>query len=278
MTGGRLAAGVAVAGAVLVAGAGSALAKPTVRPGMAVNIALASAPANPCTLGFLFTGRTGPRGRKVRYASTAGHCMFVDQTSTEEVHPAADGPEVHLTVRAADGTVGPGPRIGRAVYAAQTVPPLFANADLPEYMDLGLIALDRGVRAEPALCQFGGPTGLRSDRVLVPETMRFYGAGNFTGLNRETGTTLLPGRTGVGSASGHPNMVVGSFALSGGDSGAPFIDAAGRAVALGTGPYQSRLAPGIERAESVLGTRLKLRRAPLVPDAPPVGSDPACGP
>lgn len=216
--------------------------------------------------------------RWVSYLATAGHCLLVDQKATEEVHTDGTGPVVHLTAVSPDGKAVPGPRLGSVVYAATTDPVQYPDPNLPVWMDLGLIQLDDDVVANPSLCLYGGPTGLRTTPVDVHELVRFYGAGNATGFNRETGRTLVPGRTVLGTTAAHPNVVVGAFADSNGDSGSPIIDADGLALASLTGPQQPRLDIMLPRASKVLGAALELVTAPLADAAPPVGTDPACSP
>lgn len=301
-----------MAGAVLrVVGAGVVVAVGTaavaeaatpVRPGMSIHIELPGhmnpdpeAPRdqpfyNSCTLAFLYEAtvpvadqRRKPKKKieyEIRqYASTAGHCVFTDTTTTELTFGPEEGPTVSLTTRSAAGPAAPGARIGRFVYAGETTPVLYPNPDMPEHMDLGIIELDPGVITNPAMCHFGGPTGMREEPLASPEPLHLYGTGENTGFNRQTGTTLLPGRTGVGSSALHPNLVSGSFALSGYDSGSPIIDGAGRAVALVKGVgLQSRVAVSLARAEQVLGLDFKLRTAPLATGAAPFGIDPGCVP
>lgn len=240
---------------------------------------------NSCTMAFLFTAtvpeRSGRHGRirqrSVDYASTAGHCVLVDPTATEEVHAPGEGPVVHLTQRGTDGALVAGPRIGRVVYAGSVMPVLYPDERLPELMDLAMIELDPGVVSDPSLCHFGGPTALRQTPLDGPEDVHLYGNGNATGLNRETGVTLLPARTGP-AVPFQESAVSMATASSGGDSGSPLIDADGQALALLTGPYQPRIAPMLGRVQEVLGIRLSLRTAPLVENAPPFGADPACAP
>lgn len=283
----------AAAAAVLMLGTapswagGADIAPLVVKPGMPIHFTGVGTETgeNSCTMAFLFTAtvqvRSGKRGRvrerTVDYASTAGHCVLVDPNATEEVHGPGEGPVVHLTQRGADGALVAGPRIGRVVYAGSVMPVLYPDDRLPELMDLALIELDPGVVSDPALCHFGGPVALRETPMDGPEDVHLYGNGNATGLNRETGTTLLPARSGP-AVPYQENAISMLTASSGGDSGSPLIDADGQALALLTGPYQPRIAPMLPRAEEVLGIRLSLRTAPLVEDAPPFGADPACAP
>ena len=223
----------------------------TVRPGAAINITLPHGfslldpgpSENSCTAGFLFraTSTRAPH-RTANYLTTAGHCLFVDDASTEEVHLDGSGPPVTLTALSPAGVAVPGKHLGTTIYAAQTIPVTYPDANLPDFFDLGVIELDPDVVVNPAVCQFGGPTGLRLGAFSTPEQLRFYGEGNVSGFNRETGRVLIPGRTGPGSTAAHPNAVAGaSFGTpapyTGGDSGAPIIDDAGRAVASLSGPY-----------------------------------------
>lgn len=291
-TGARRRATAAAAAVVMVAAApswagGADIAPLVVKPGVPIHFTGVGTETgeNSCTMAFLFTAtvqeRSGKRGRlrerTVDFASTAGHCVLVDPSATEEVHGAGKGPVVHLTQRGVDGALVAGPRIGRVVYAGSVMPVLYPDDRLPELMDLALIELDPGVVSDPALCHFGGPVALREAPLIGPEDVHLYGNGNATGLNRETGTTLLPARSGP-AVPFQESAVSMAAATSGGDSGAPIVDAAGQALALVTGPYQPRIAPMLSRAEQVLGVQLTLRTAPLVEGAPAFGSDPSCAP
>jgi hypothetical protein len=221
----------------------------------------------------------GDGRRVVQYATTAGHCTLTANDATEQTHAPGTGPVISLSQRSAGGAIVPGPRIGRVVYTGNPFPPLYPNPDLPEYMDIGIIELDPGVVTNPAVCHFGGPTALRQGPVEAPEMLHLYGTGGQTGLNRETGTTLLPGRSGLGSSALHPNVVSGSYPTSGGDSGSPITDAAGRAVALVTSnAHQPRIEVSLARAEKVLGLDLELRTAPLATGAAPFGIASECVP
>lgn len=276
-----LAALAVLAGTVQVANAAAPTqSRPSVsvRPGAVINITLPQG-ENSCTAGFLFraTSLRAPH-RSANYLTTAGHCLFVDQTSTEEVHRDGSGPPVTLTALSPTGAAVPGKHLGRTIYAAQTIPGAFPDPNLPDFFDIGVIELDPDIVVNPALCYFGGPTGLRRGPVTAPEQLHLYGAGNVTGFNRETGRVLLPGRSAVGSTAAHPNVVVGAFTTSGGDSGSPIIDAAGRAVASLSGPYQPRIEIMLPRLETVLGVKLKLLTAPLQTGAALIGTDPACAP
>ena len=282
----------AAVGVVLVGSApswasGADIAPLVVMPGMPIHFTGVGTETgeNSCTMAFLFTAtvqeRNGKRGRvrdrTVDYASTAGHCALVDPNATEELHAKGEGPVVHLTQRGLDGALVAGPRIGQVVYAGSVMPVLYPDDRLPELMDLALIELDPGVVSDPALCHFGGPVALRETSLDGPEDVHVYGNGNATGLNRETGTTLLPARSGP-AVPFQEDGVSMATAISGGDSGAPVIDADGQALALVTGPYQPRIAPMLSRAEEMLGVQLTLRTAPLVEGASAFGSDPACAP
>lgn len=278
---------VVMVGAVPSWAGGADIAPLVVKPGVPIHFTGVDTPTgeNSCTTAFLFTAtvqeKSGRRGRvrerTMDYASTAGHCVFTDQNATEEVHAPGEGPVVYLTQRGVDGALVAGPRIGRVVYAAQVMPVLHPDDRLPELMDLALIELDPGVVSDPALCHFGGPVALRETPLDGPEDVHLYGNGNATGLNRETGTTLLPARSGP-AVPYQEEAISMLTANSGGDSGSPLIDASGQALALLTGHYQPRIAPMLSRAEQMLGVQLTLRTAPLVQNAPAFGADPACAP
>jgi hypothetical protein len=247
---------------VLAGSNGAANAGPiTVRPGTY---------ANGCTLDFLFTAGDGNR-----YIGTAGHC-FVDD-GQEQSWPAGDGPTV---------TAG-GQEIGHAVYAVwnqSALNPLPVEGDPTlAQMDFALVRIDPSVASDPQVCHFGGPTGVNTDDASVATVVHYYGNGEGIGMIQETGTLVLPARTGIATGFEDARVLKLLGLISGGDSGMPIVDDEGRAVGLlshlgspvGSFPIPvSRLAPHVQRAEEVLGLTLTLQTARLTPNALPIGTDP----
>lgn len=149
--------------------------------------------------------------------------------------------------------------------------------EVPLDMDFGLILLDDEIPHDPAMCFFGGPTGLNDEVTAVPVLAHMYGGGEAVGYEHFTGTTLLPGRSGLVTLAEQTASRPWLLA-SAGDSGSPVIDDAGRAIATVSGPHKlPRLAPALERVHEVLGLTLELLTAPRA-DAPPAGRDPGCVP
>ncbi len=232
-----LAFGAALLPAVPAGAAGCALvppygggACPGVRPGAYVESAEGG-----CTLGFLFTGSD-----RRRYAATAGHCGVA---SGEAVWALGKGP----VASAADGKP-----IGRFAYAV-------ANGDV----DFGLIRLDNGVKADPQVCHFGGPTGVNTAVHTDLVELRHVGQG--------LGEGYSPARTAEAPFGLYrADYTYAWGAAYFGDSGSPVVDAAGQAVgvitqlkASGLGDIGiNRLAPRLAVAQAKLRIRLTLLTAP----------------
>lgn len=205
-------------------------------------------PDGHCTVGFLF------RAGGVRYASTTGHCAVTE--GSEERWGPGEGPEVHDTR---------GRRLGRFVYAV-------ANGTPGVYLDFGLVALDPGVKADPEVCRFGGPTGLNEDVIAAPDPieLRYFGAGIVGGYM--AGRWVAPARSGVALGMPSERRVMFNGHATFGDSGAPLLTRDGRAVGLISGPgdaadrpgavYAPRLRPQLRAAEAALGMPLALWTAP----------------
>lgn len=208
----RVALGLAGALAALCAAGPAAFAgPPTAAPGDVVTIA---GGGGGCTLGFLFTGSD-----KASYMSTAGHCLLGDTETKKSWRPGA-GP-VATT---------PQGQIGRVVFA-EYLPT--ANEDQDHY-DFALIRLDKGVRASAALPTLGAPTGTNDSLSDSPALLRVYGQGAGVGL-------VAPVRDLLTSTLKRPGHVYAHGAVIFGDSGAPVLDADGKAIGsvLGAGgvPY-----------------------------------------
>jgi hypothetical protein len=228
---------------------------PGVRPGALVRLATPPVTAGKndtlCTMNFVFRGqvrRNGTLRPAGTYIGTAGHCLVGDDV---ERRWKGKGP----VARDANGRV-----IGRAVYAVH---------DQRGDRDFALIRLAKGVRANPSMCHFGGPTGLNRSTAGGPVTLRHTGQGVATG-------TALQARTAIAPAMRNREHVSALGVVAPGDSGSGVIDAAGRAVgvAVTVGVHArgvdsgtvgiTRLGPQHARARQVLGlTRLLLVKAPL---------------
>lgn len=220
-----------------------------VRPGASIVVDGSSL----CTLNFQFTGRDA-QGRTHAYMGTAGHCAFGDLLSppVQRVWGPGRGPVV------ADAT---GRRIGTFAYA-------IVNGE----RDFGLVRLDAGVRPNPQLCQFGGPTGINRDRSSATTQLRYYGNGLAVGA-------LVPARTAVAQGMPDEGHVHALGLVLPGDSGGGVVSADGRAVGLvittgvhggqiGTGGVDvgtvgiARLGPVLKRAATALRQQLTLHTAP----------------
>lgn len=214
---------------------------PDVRPGAHVQTSKGTGG----TLNFLFRGSDGHH-----YVGTAGHLL-----ADEETHVwRKNGPSATID----DGTV-----IGRAVFAWN-----YNSEDA----DFALIKLARGVKFDPAMCHWGGPTGVNKDISHRPTVLRHYGAG--MGIS-----AVAPERTMVAPTLAHKSKVGALGVVAFGDSGSPVISEDGRALGIqfllgavvgsppdgltpgNVGIY--RLTPQVAGAEKALGITLKLMEAPL---------------
>jgi len=196
----------------------------------------------PCSMGFLFKGRDGRR-----YVSTAGHCVL--------------GRELVERTWAGGGSIASdadGKRIGTAVYAVQ----LDIEGSESGVADFALIRLDPGVKADPQMCHFGGPTAL--------DTAVKNGAATFEHVG--TGAAGLRARTAVAPGGLYrANYVYAFGAAFPGDSGGALTRdgmAVGLVTQLSYGALGNiginRLAPHLARAGKLLGTSLTLQTAPLL--------------
>jgi len=236
---------------------GSAESCPGVRPGAAVLTGEVSPEGEGalCTFNFLFTD---PKTHD-RFAGTAGHCV-IEYSGISETTFAPGTPGADLPHWAQDGQ---GREIGTFVYAVMT-----------SVKDFALIKLNDLGRAEanPAMCHFGGPTGINASPSSSQMFLHHFGNGAGLGY-------AAPARTATVSGMRNPDVAFVQGAITFGDSGSGIIDDAGRAVgaivAIGgnndlfadgnTGPVVvTRLAPQLDRAMQVLHRRLVLETAPLV--------------
>ncbi len=214
---------------------------PHVRPGAHIRTSQDS--GGP--LNFLFRGSDGHV-----YVGTAGHLL-----ADEETHVWRNrGPTATID----DGTV-----IGRAVFAWN-----YNGEDA----DFALIRIARGVKFSPAMCYWGGPTGINDDISNEPTILRHYGNG--MGVR-----AVAPERTMIAPSLANESMIAACGVAVPGDSGSPVISDDGRALGLqfflgvlwsypedgftvgNVGIY--RLSPQVAAAEKHLGISLRLMEAPL---------------
>jgi hypothetical protein len=202
-----------------------------VRPG-----AFFSSPIGGCSFNFLFKGADGNR-----YMGTAGHCLVAEGKETK--WGLGKGPVVNAS----------GHAVGRGAYGI-----------LKGERDFALIRLDRGVKASPSMCHFGGPTGIYTSRSAGPVFIEHYGNGLAV-------SSLTPARTSIALNTSDPDVVTAIGLAAFGDSGSGATiggKAMGVLVSIGvsTGTignvFLTRLPPQIARAEKVLGTKLTLQTAP----------------
>jgi hypothetical protein len=212
-----------------------------VRPGSAMQ-----GPRNDFyTVGFLLTGSGA--GGKATYFTTIGDRVFTafgKKSWTGKSGPIAYGAN--------------GSPIGRFVYAVHT--------DAPSYTSFGLVRLDNGVKSNPAVCHFGGPTGIYVDQSRNPTPVELYGQGIPFDQSTPARTAFAPG-----TADPSDVLAVGPISEAGlGDEGAPVL-IAGKALGFlnggvgggtaGAGFVVSRIGPWIEAAAKALRLKLTLRTA-----------------
>jgi Trypsin-like peptidase domain len=200
-----------------------------------------------CTFNFVFRGSDGRR-----YIGTAGHCV-PDGSNGDSLHGEHKW-------RKRTGPVATDPN--GAVLGH------YAFAILKDPRDIALIRLARGVTPNPALCSWGGPTGINADITDQTVQLHFYGNGELFG-------NLSPARTLTAFGMPDPDEVHADGPISPGDSGSGVISADGRAVGVlvtvgvhdGSAGYGlngiTRLPPQLPIAEKALGIHLRLMKAPL---------------
>lgn len=217
---------------------------PGVRPGAQLHTSNGS-----CTFNFLFKGSDGRR-----YIGSAGHCIV----------PAGGG--VWKPSKGPAASDGSGREIGNVVYAIE---------DDFSYRDFALIAIKPGVKVDPQMCHFGGPTGVNTDITSDTTLLHHFGYGAGFALT-------IPARTAIATRGLQmPTHIFAEGLAVFGDSGGAVVDARGRAVGLmeGLGPADVaiestddvgvvriiRIGPMIKLAEGALGIRLRLLTADLLP-------------
>ncbi|MDQ3932357.1 MAG: S1 family peptidase [Actinomycetota bacterium] len=203
-----------------------------------------------CTYNFVFTDPANHR-----YIGTAGHCILEGPQVTSGSLPPVERSWLPTTGPVANDVEGN--RVGVFVYGIRS-----------DTHDFALIRLDDTVPVSPAMCHFGGPTGMNND--LTSETVTLHYFGNGTGVS-----ALAPGRSAIALGMPDPNRVSAYGLAVPGDSGAGVISADGRAVGniasdvVGLATilegivHIPRIAPQIARAEEALQVDLELVTAPL---------------
>lgn len=205
---------------------------PGVRPGAAVWTGVGG-----CSFNFVFHGSD-----QSTYIGTAGHCILKDWG--ERVWAPGEGPSAWDD---------PGNLVGEFAYAVQR-----------GERDFALIRVAPGVPVDPAMCHFGGPTGLYTDLDPSPVLLRHYGQGYSV-------SEVVPGRSGIARDTLDPDFFWFWGLAFFGDSGSGVMTANGEAAAvlvrLGAGlngiTGATRLPLQIERAEARLGIAIELVTAPL---------------
>jgi hypothetical protein len=184
---------------------------------------------------------------------TAGHCI-IPGLEGERTWKLNKGPKA----LDADGEV-----IGRFAYGG-----LDAYGD----RDFSLIRLRKGVRANPSICHYGGPTGLNRDVSSRPQALELYGNGTLAGQ-------FVPARPLLALGLPNSDHVFATGIATPGDSGGPVISPDGRAVGvlvsggvlignIGRGGADTgtvgitRIGPQMRRASFVLNEKLRLLTAP----------------
>jgi hypothetical protein len=195
------------------------------------------------TMGFVLKG-IDAKGKSATYVTTVGG--YVYRAYGTKVWSPAAGPRAYNSA---------GRVIGRFVYAV--------HIDTPDATSFGLVKLDKGVKANPQVCHFGGPTGVYKETGTAPFTVQYYGQG-------VPADSVSPARTG--SALGSPNaetvFMQGIIGL--GDEGGPalvdgaalgYIDGAVGGGGGGAGFAVSRLGPWLTKAQKALKVRFTLQTA-----------------
>lgn len=214
-----------------------------------------------CTLAFLAKVPAMEPDKKDRFFGlTAGHCIKVADAADSTWEPG-EGPTAAVRVRDSDGPIwSPQPRlIGHFVYATYTTE--------SQLTDFAVIELDDGVPFDPAVCFFGGPTGLDTSRRTGPETLSHIGHG----------LPLRPRQLTTDDL--RRDVIYAQGATSQGDSGGPVLAADGAALGIvrgvgtrlldddaqfqGAGTQVMRLDAMLARTRQATGLDLQILTAPL---------------
>lgn len=154
--------------------------------------------------------------------STAGHCLVGDAPTRPTTWKPGAGPIVSTTDR----------QIGRLVFAE-----LRESPETSDQYDFALIRLDKGVKGSAEIRSLGVPRGLNSDRGDAPVTLSTYGNSAFAAIS--------PSRDVMAPNTRHQDHVYAHGLVFQGDSGAPVVDAEGRAVGTILGGGAGRVGVGI---------------------------------
>jgi len=220
---------------------------PGVRPG-----ALVETDKGFCTMNFLFRG-----GDRRTYVGTAGHCILGESIFREEI-----GEQTWARGKGPVAYDSAGRRIGEFAYAILLSP-----------KDFALIRLDPGVKFNPQMCHFGGPTAM-FDKTVSGRLVTLHHYGNGLGVG-----DTVPARTHYTYGMPDPDHVYGWGAIIQGDSGAGLIDDRGRAIGVivtnglhgigfGSGAIDggtfgvTRIKPQVTRASAAMRISLRLLTAP----------------
>jgi hypothetical protein len=210
-----------------------------------------------CTFNFAFRGSDGRR-----YIGTAGHCApdgSGGELAGEHTWPRQSGPAANSSQATAEdlflGTADPGKTIGH-----------YAYSNFQGNRDFALIRLAKGVVPNPAVCHFGGPTGILTGTTSGGMRLHFYGRGVLLGA-------VAPARNLYAFDMSDPDVVYASGFATPGDSGSGVIADDGQAVGVlvtagvgvpdGLDAGITRLPAQLPIAENALGIRLRLMKAPL---------------
>lgn len=226
---------------------------PEVRPGVFVSSRIAESRSF-CTLGFLYRDKRG-----TVYASTGADCAapFVFEPGVR-TWPKGKGP-----VALDEGER----RIGEFAFRFDV-----------GAVSMSLIRVDPGVRVNPQVCHYGGPTGLVTSVDTVPRPVVVVGPeGNLHSLSvagvTAGGSVSRPGFAHRGLDS-LESVVVMAQSLS--EEGMPVVDVEGRVIGTAGALLEFRGFAGdfgmhvdrpmipIRAAEQALRTTLTLMTAPLL--------------
>lgn len=218
-----------------------------VRPGAVVRMG-----SGMCTMAFVFRGSD-----RQNYIATAGHCPLAGRQR-----------ERKWTTNGPTATDSRGYWIGNYVYA------VFKWTDIGPTYDFALIRLNPGVKPNPKMCHFGGPTRLYQKREQTPSVLKYFG-------NSPTYSGTLPARSALAANTSDKYYVLAAGASAPGDSGSGVINQRGEAVGVLTGGHGfgiggtvvptpdtvfARLDRGVAKAQKALEIKLSLRTAAVSPD------------
>jgi hypothetical protein len=197
-----------------------------VRPGGLVEFRHAD--GGTCSLGFVYSDKYGQL-----FITTAGHCVV--PTGAYKLWAVGKGPVAYVGGKA----------VGRAVYARN-------DPEDPYVYDIAMIQITKGVKVNPQVCHFGGPTSASSTTARGDQVQVY---GNAQGLSE-----VLPARTliSLGNSNTYDAWIVGPSLF--GDSGAPVVSASsGKAIGFITAigyDLRSTASPGVDMLVKRLGPQM----------------------